>query len=66
MTKVIQLYGQRPPSANARMQFCLARREMNQAFTEWMKTQPSPSDVQLEIDDTTGVLRQLRDLVRCA
>lgn len=65
MSKIIQLYGRLPPTADARMRFCLARREMNQAFGEWLSTCPTPGDVQVEIDDTIGVLRQLRDISRC-
>jgi hypothetical protein len=62
MTKVVSLRGPRAPLADERMRFCLARREMNRAFSEWLCVEPNPADVQSEIDDTTSVLRQLRDL----
>jgi hypothetical protein len=60
--KVIPMLGRTGAKPDARMRFCLARRDMNMAFREWLEEQPSPIAVQEEIDDSLAVLRGLRDL----
>lgn len=62
MSKVVPFKLRPLQAADQHTRFCLARRDMNLAFNDWLNTRPNPADVQSEIDDTLSVLRQLRDL----
>ena len=66
MSKVVPLNAPRPTPADPYMQFCLARRDLNQAFAAWLATSPARDDVRVELDGTEAALRQLFDLARAS
>lgn len=66
MSNVIPLLGTRAPETDHLTIFSLARRDMFNAYRDWLATTPDPVDIQDEIDATTSVLRQLRDLAGAA
>jgi hypothetical protein len=62
MNNIIPIHTKQPQRVDEHMRFCLARRAMNQALAEWLATNPAPHDVQIEVDASINVIRQLRDL----
>jgi hypothetical protein len=55
----IRLRTPKPRPDTAYIRFIRARRDMNLALVDWLRTQPHPSDVEDEITGSVSVLRQL-------
>lgn len=62
MNNVVSLHATTTSRADERMQFCLARRAMNQALMVWLATRPDSTDVAAELETTITALQQLHSL----